>query len=466
MASSKPAELTKPAPPAGSERVARLAFASCVVIDAVWLLLNPRLSGARWPALLAVVGCHIWCVLTQRRTPTVTTRSLLSAFGALLVLAIVRPPYGSNDVWSYAVYGRIVAIHHASPYTHSPGDFPLDPLTSRVGPLWLHSPSVYGPVWNYISALGALFFRSSALTARLYFQLLTAASLSGSVLIMIRKRVAMWVVVLVALSPGMLIAVNQAHVDMLVAFGLLLALVLVTDRRFLWAGVALGITLLCKVVVVPAVGGVVLALLLARRWRPALTVTGAVAAVVGVGYALAGGMVALKPVQHGSTYVGRASISAGLLWAADQLKVTAPQLLTHANARSALFTGLAVIGFGIFAWKQRKTPDPATFAVAAMVIYLVTANYVLAWYAIVALPAAALVRTRLRWYAFACVVLMQFSYIRADHHHLPAPDFVAHIAPLFEVGLLALVIWRTDRPRPSTPTVAGHAPRAVRTSTP
>ncbi len=45
------------------------------------------------------------------------------------------------------MYGRMITVHHVSPYTHVPADFPTDPFVHRVDPQWRHTGSVYGPLF-------------------------------------------------------------------------------------------------------------------------------------------------------------------------------------------------------------------------------------------------------------------------------------------------------------------------------
>ena len=69
-------------------------------------------------------------------------------------VSLLVAPRATGDLWWYALYGRIVAVHHASPYTNSPAHFPHDPLLPFAGHGWAHVPSVYGPLFTGVSALG------------------------------------------------------------------------------------------------------------------------------------------------------------------------------------------------------------------------------------------------------------------------------------------------------------------------
>lgn len=420
-----------------------------VAATAMWLWSQSRLGGEKWITLPLVVGLHLWCVLAQRRRTTVTPRSVLLACGLLTLVAVIVPPYGSADVWSYAMYGRILGIQHVSPYTHSPADFALDPLVYRVNVFWLTSPSVYGPVFNVVSALGALMYGQSALRARLFFQGMAGLALFGSVLLLVRRQVDLWVIVLVGLAPGAVLAANGGHIDVIVGCGLLIGLLLVADEHPVLGGIALTATMLLKVVVLPAVGGLLLALALAKRWREARTISAVFTGLVLGAYAMAGGAVAIAPVQHGSKFVGRASWSRGLYNLVEAFGHHVPPLIGSANVRSALATFFAAAGLAAFAWQRRRSPDPIVFAAAAMVLYLATANYVLPWYVMAVLPVVALVGPRLRWYAFVGLVLMQFVDIQADYRHVPAARTFEYVAPFVQIAVFALVVWRSDPPADS-----------------
>ena len=63
---------------------------------------------------------------------------------------IFTPASTSDDISSYASYGRLLIIYHANPYFIPPSAFPQDPTYHLV--YWRHVVSVYGPIWTVISA--------------------------------------------------------------------------------------------------------------------------------------------------------------------------------------------------------------------------------------------------------------------------------------------------------------------------
>ena len=63
---------------------------------------------------------------------------------------IFTPVSTSDDISSYASYGRLLIIHHANPYFIPPSAFPQDPTYPLI--YWRHIVTIYGPIWTLISA--------------------------------------------------------------------------------------------------------------------------------------------------------------------------------------------------------------------------------------------------------------------------------------------------------------------------
>src|SRR5260221_12811849 len=63
---------------------------------------------------------------------------------------IFTPVTTSDDISSYASYGRLLIIHHANPYFIPPSAFPQDPTYPLI--YWRHVVTIYGPIWTLISA--------------------------------------------------------------------------------------------------------------------------------------------------------------------------------------------------------------------------------------------------------------------------------------------------------------------------
>src|SRR5437764_5408667 len=80
--------------------------------------------------VLAVLGYGALAtvLVVHHVRPFLTRRLVLGAVLVLLTVAVALPPRSSRDVWSYAIYGRAVSVHHTSPYTVDPDAFRGDPV--------------------------------------------------------------------------------------------------------------------------------------------------------------------------------------------------------------------------------------------------------------------------------------------------------------------------------------------------
>jgi Glycosyltransferase family 87 len=73
-------------------------------------------------------------------------RPIWTAIGALVVLFACLPPLLSHDVYSYVDYARLGVLHGLDPYVHAPESVPTDPAFSNV--TWTETTSAYGPLFT------------------------------------------------------------------------------------------------------------------------------------------------------------------------------------------------------------------------------------------------------------------------------------------------------------------------------
>src|SRR4029077_11843320 len=112
------------------------------------------IAGKHIPAwsftLMLIVAASSFFLLLRRETtsPSLACWVVFAVTAVVMAIAVAVPPRTSNDVWAYAMYGRIVSAHDASPYVHAPEDFPNDPYYSRARNGYKSIKSVYGPVWT------------------------------------------------------------------------------------------------------------------------------------------------------------------------------------------------------------------------------------------------------------------------------------------------------------------------------
>jgi len=142
---------------------------------------------------------------------------------AFQVVAAALPLLLSRDVYSYAIYARIDAVHHANPYVATPLHFPGDPLLPFVGPVWRGAPSIYGPAFTMVSGAVAR-LTSSPVGLVWAFKVLAGLAAIGTLLVVawIAKRVApgraAFAIALFGWNPAIVVyATGGGHNDLLVA---------------------------------------------------------------------------------------------------------------------------------------------------------------------------------------------------------------------------------------------------------
>jgi hypothetical protein len=388
----------------------------------------------------------------------------------LLLLAIARPPSSSHDLWSYAMYGRIGAQHHQSPYIRPPSSFPGDPLLHRVDPLWRRTRTVYGPVFTSWSMLLARAAGRSSLRLRLGFQLTAAVAVVVAARLLDRRTDGdVRSLALILLNPLVVCSlVNDGHVDAVVGCLVLVAVLAIERGAHGRAGAVLGIAGLLKITaLVPA--GALVVWLLRRGDRSALARCGvALLLVLSVGYGVGGSTSALEPLQAASGKVTQASV-----WgAADRLVVKLE--VQHGESRAAaarrvgktlgrLGTLCALAGAALVGVLGGIAAGPIEVVGGAVALLLLLGAYVYPWYwGIAVFAVATRPRSLLTWPLLAYVGLFQLGetpgprFLRQLNHPMSAGNaphffFLRYFMPGLGVAILvwfAAVQWRGIRARP------------------
>jgi alpha-1,6-mannosyltransferase len=234
---------------------------------------------------LAAVGVAAAClaaaafvlVVREAWLGSIAPRTVLWLAVAYHVVLLFLPLLFSRDVYSYAYYGRIASVYHANPYVATPADFPQDALAAYVGPKWVDTAAVYGPLWTQISALvtrlvdgvtaSIVAFRVIAVTA----SLATIAVVARLVRRQRPEREA-FAIAVIGLNPVVLFqSVASGHNDLLVALSVAAAVALVFARRDLLATAVLALGMLVKATVAIPLLLLIVAAVAARpkgeRWR-------------------------------------------------------------------------------------------------------------------------------------------------------------------------------------------------------
>jgi hypothetical protein len=359
-------------------------------------------------ALIALLGLYL---LALRYSEHVSPRLIVWSVVAFTAIAVLGPPLFSTDVYSYQAYAQMFVHFHLNPYLHGPnsmGSYPLtNPIAGYIGAKWIGVPSVYGPLFTFLS----LIFQATSVAFNYYAYKVIAALASGGTLYLLWRMAKLRGVspargvALVGLNPMVtLYAVGGGHNDMLMLLLTTAGIYAVLLRRegrsgvLLIAGAAIKLT---GAIVLPfaLVGGVTGTALRGHRRLligAAVTTAGfAVTSYIAFGTGILHQVNTLQNVQD----LGYWQSLPGLVFSLTGMAVT-----------HAVRTADDVVLAGVLLWLlhrvwQRRMDwiDGAAWATFAV---LATAWYLLPWYTAWMMPLVALSNNRRVWNAAIAATLM------------------------------------------------------------
>jgi hypothetical protein len=181
-----------------------------------------------------------------------TLRFVLLTAVVFHVVVLMLPLLFSRDAYSYAYIGKIVTSYGGNPWVETPRDYELNSLFKLTWPGWRSTPSVYGPLFTWVSVLltSALKSIPSLITG---FQLVAAVASLGTTWLVARtvQRVmperAVFAAAVVGVNPIVVFhVVGGGHNDMLVALFVAAAGASLFSGRKLLAAIALGLAISVK----------------------------------------------------------------------------------------------------------------------------------------------------------------------------------------------------------------------------
>jgi alpha-1,6-mannosyltransferase len=373
--------------------------------------LHVGISSQGFQALTLIMCASYLAVLIAART--LPRGAIVGVIVASYAILLLGPPLISQDVFGYLGFARLGALHGLDPYTHVTAEAPTDPILPFVGWPFQHSP--YGPLFTLASyasvplglAAGLWSFKAIAVLASLGAVALTGRAARGA------GRSPRWAMAFVGLNPVLLeLALGGAHNDTLV-------MLLLAGALAITAVSAGGRTRLSPRPGVPAEHAPDPPVASSSRLRAA-----AVTLVAGVGIKLSAGLVlpflVLAPprareragvaltgvlslaVLAAIGLIGFGAHALGFLGAVgEQQQLVAVHSIPAETARLVGLTGtptwwrhlfLALFA-AVFAFALWRTATGTDWRVAAgwtMLALLLSTAWLLPWYAIWALPLAAI----------------------------------------------------------------------------
>jgi hypothetical protein len=337
------------------------------------------------PLFLAMCGCYLALIVLARQLPAPLTVGAIVALHAAFLLA---PPLLSADVFGYIDWGRMGALHGLDPYRHGSLALQHDPVFAYMR--WrtnLSSP--YGPLFTLVSYAIAPLSLAASLWAFKAIAALSSLACVGLVWACARRlRIdPLPAVVLVGLNPLLLVwAIAGAHNDLLVLAVVMSGVYLVLRGRDRLAGATAPLAAAFKV----SMGVIAPFVMLGARRR---------------GAALAGAAAALAAVAVASVAAFGGDAAGFVRTTKEQQDLVATASLPNQIGRwlglGGLTPGLRALAIAVLAaalivlvvrtWRGADWIASAGWATLAL---LATSAWLMPWYAVWALPFAALGRSR------------------------------------------------------------------------
>jgi hypothetical protein len=333
--------------------------------------------------------------------PRLGRRLVWTAIVVLVVLFACLPPLLSHDVYSYVDYARLGVLHGLDPYVHAPESVPGDPVFSQVA--WPETTSAYGPLFTLATYPLAWLPVDAAVYA---LKAVSAAALLATAYLVARLAPARGVdptraAAFVALNPLVLVhVVGGPHNDGIAVLLMTLGVAGVLTAREAPAGAAFTAAIATKTSTAIAAP---FALLATLNQRPTGLKTIHISALSPVGRLLVGGIAAALGIGmvawvgfgwdwlHAVTLAGENQDRTSHM----SIPITTARLtgLDPDWVRTAALTLYAALIVYLLAWTHRTGDWLRATAWATTGLLLATA-WLLPWYLLWPLPAAALSRDR------------------------------------------------------------------------
>jgi hypothetical protein len=333
---------------------------------------------------LIMCASYLVVLLAARTLPM---GALVAAILAAHAILLLGPPLISQDVFGYMGFARLGALHGLDPYTHVAAQAPNDEVLALVGWPFKHSP--YGPLFTLVSYATAPLGLAGALWA---FKALAVASSLGAVALVGRAAGRLghsrrFAVAFVGLNPVLLVlAVGGAHNDTLIVLTLAGALALTAGAspRFRAAAAALVAGIGIKVT-----AGLVLPFLVLASPRSRERLQALKGTAIGLALLTAVGLIGFG--AHALGFLGAVG---------EQQQLVAVHSVPAETARLVgldgtptwwrnVFAGLFAVVLALALWRTARGADWRVAAGWTTLALLLSTAWLLPWYAIWALPLAA-----------------------------------------------------------------------------
>ena len=219
-------------------------------------------------------GLYVLAVYFSWNRPARAGTLLVVVLAALLffLIAALALPNVNTDIFNYIMRGRVGAVYHQNMYYVPADRFPMDPIYPYAEHRYTRTGTGKLPAWELIDVFLAWLANDAPITNlfvyRFAFLLFNAANVAliAAILHKLNPQYLLAGLILYAWNP--IVAVyGQSKTDTIMVFFLLLAILLLLVGRARFAVVALGLSVLVKLITLPLVPIYWLRELRLGRWR-------------------------------------------------------------------------------------------------------------------------------------------------------------------------------------------------------
>lgn len=179
---------------------------------------------------------------------------------AFIIAFLFMAPLDARDIYDNIFHGRIVGVYGANPFRDLISEFSHDPFFKY--PWWKNSPSAYGPLWETLAGGTARLAGDGIVTNILAFKILpgifhlTSIAVVIAYLRRVQPRYALFGALLLGWNPLVLYETwGNGHNDIVMVFWVLLATLLISQKRYSLGVLSLVVGTLIKfipVLLIPA----------------------------------------------------------------------------------------------------------------------------------------------------------------------------------------------------------------------
>jgi hypothetical protein len=344
-------------------------------------------------------------------------RHLFLAACVIVGLMVNITPVGSSDAASYAAYGHM-ANWGFDPYTNGPLALgPGNDYTKAVGWMWIHTPSVYGPLGTWVQQLAAWPGGPSPGATVHYLMIFNGAVFLGVGYFLLKtaddpvRATLMWVANPVLIQQ----LVAGGHLDTYASAAVVVAVQIARGSkrwwRYLAVGAAVGVACAFKINAGLVGAGLAWALIMRREWWNLLRLAIGGAGTIALFYSFYG-LHAFSQLLSASSLVATPSP-----WRAFQLALQsgfgafghADLGQTIASAATSIAWPILMVVVAVFIYRRISADQPAVVTVpfALCFAWIVVAPWSLPWYAALAWVILALLprNPMTRWLTLVTVFL-------------------------------------------------------------